>query len=241
MYTKYEIKNGKVFVYDKLGFSKNMKLTSNIKEILICENNIEQMKELINYKEYAIVESKKKRKNKSLYHFSLASLWGTSSTLQVLNNNWIVGLLFSANFFLNTGLGLSYVISESKSIKINKAKLNLIKKYLNVEEEKLNKLKQKNDRSTNYIEPSGDISTSEQIKELKFKLNVLHDYIANKRYYIKHYKNGSLRNMFQILGYDSEEQIKFLEELIRQDLGISKYSPVKSIKEVDEDIIYYKM
>ena len=63
----------------------------------------------------------------------------------------------------------------------------------------------------------------------------------NKRRYIRHYKNGSLKYMIKIIGYDSQKQIKFLEELIRQDLGISKYSPVKSTKEVDEDIIYYKV
>ena len=65
--------------------------------------------------------------------------------------------------------------------------------------------------------------------------------MTNKRHYIKHYKNDSLKNMIKIIGYDSREQIKFLEELIRQDLGISKYYPVKSTKEVDVDLIYYKM
>lgn len=242
MYTKYEIKNGKVYVYDKLGHSKNMKLASNIKEVLICKNNIEEMKELINAREYDIIEGKKKIRNKSLNYFPLASIWGANSILHiVLNDNWVVGGILSLNFFLNGALGLVHVIGESKYIKINKAKINLIKKYLTEEESKLTKLEQENNESLNYIEPSGNISTSEQIKELEFKLNVLHDYMTNKRHYIKHYKNGSLKNMIKIIGYDSQKQIKFLEELIRQDLGINKYSPVKSIKEVDEDIIHYKM
>ena len=52
---------------------------------------------------------------------------------------------------------------------------------------------------------------------------------------------SSIKYMIKIIGYDSQKQIKFLEELIKQDLGISKYSPVKSIKEDNNDIIYYKM
>ena len=240
MYTKYEIKNGKVYVYDKLEHKKNMKLTSNIKEVLICENNIEQMKELINGREYDIIQGKKKIRNKSLNYFPLASIWGANSILHiVLHNRWVVGGILSLNFFLNGALGLVHVIGESKYIKINKAKIDLIKKYLTEEEAKLTKLE--NNESLNYIEPSGDISTSEQIKELEFKLNVLHDYMTNKRHYIRHYKNGSLKYMIKIIGYDSQKQIKFLEELIKQDLGISKYSPVKSIKEDINDIIYYKM
>ena len=235
MYTKYEIKNGKVYVYDKLEHKKNMKLTSNIKEVLICENNIEQMKELINDREYDIIESKKKRRNKSLNYFPLASIWGANATLHiVLHNRWVVGGILSLNFFLNGALGLVHVIDESKHIKINKAKIDLIKKYLTEEESKLTKLEQENDKSLNYIEPSGDISTSEQIKELEFKLNVLHDYMTNKRHYIKHYKNGSLKNMAKVLEYDSKEKIKFLEELIKEDLG-------NSTKEDNKDIIYYKM
>ena len=223
MYTKYEIKNGKVYVYDKLGHSKNMKLTSNIKEVLICENNIEEMKELINAREYNIIEGKKKRRNKSLNYFPLASIWGTNSILHiVLHNRWVVGEILSLNFFLNGALGLVHVIDESKHIKINKAKIDLIKKYLTEEESKLTKLEQENDKSLNYIEPSGDISTSEQIKELEFKLNVLHDYMNNKRRYIRHYKNGSLKYMIKIIGYDSQKQIKFLEELIKNDLDNNK-------------------
>lgn len=235
MYTNYEIKNGKVFAYDKFGYSKNMKLTSNIKEILICENDIEKMKEIINGIEYDIIESKKKRKSKGLYHFSLASLWGTSTTLQfVLNNNWIVGLLFSANAVLNTGLGLSYVIPESKHIKINKAKIDLINKYLREERLKITELEQSNNQNLNYIEQSGIVPTSKKIDELRDKLNILHDYMTDRRHYIKHYKEGTLKNMVKVLEYDSEEKIKFLEELIKEDLG-------NSTKEDNKDIIYYKI
>ena len=203
MYTKYEIKNGKVYAYDKLGHSKNIKLSSNIKEVLICENNIEQMKELINGREYDIIEGKKKIRNKSLNYFPLASIWGANAILQVtLLNNWVIGGIISINFFLNGGLGLIHVIGESKYIKINKVKIDLIKKYLTEEETKLTKLQQENNKSLNYIEPSGNISTSEQIKELEFKLNVLHDYMTNKRQYIIHYKIGSLKHMIKIIGYD---------------------------------------
>lgn len=238
MYTKYEIKDGKIFAYDTLGHKKNMKLTSNIKEVLICENNIEEMKELINGREYDIIEGKKKRRNKGLYYFPLASLWGANSILHItLHNSWVLGGILSLNFFLIGALGLVHVIGESKYIKINKAKIDLIKKYLTEEESKLTKLKQENNESLNYIEPSGDISTGEQIKELKFKLNVLHDYMTNKRHYIKHYKNGSLKYMIKIIGYDSQKQIKFLEELINQDLCNKK----SNVKEDNKNIIYYKM
>lgn len=235
MYTKYEIKNGKVIVYDTLGYSKNMKLTSNIKEILICENNIEEMKELINGREYDIIEGKKKIKNKSLQYFPLASLWGTNAALQVtLHNNWVVGWLLSINFFLNLGLGLSHVIPESKYIKINKAKINLINKYLKEQRLIITELEQQNDKSLNYIEQSGIVPTSEKIDELRDKLNILHDYMTDRRHYIKHYKEGTLKNMVKVLEYDSEEKIKFLEELIKEDLG-------NSTKEDNKDIIYYKM
>ena len=44
----------------------------------------------------------------------------------------------------------------------------------------------------------------------------------NKRRYIRHYKNGSLKYMIKIIGYDSQKQIKFLEELIKQDLDNNK-------------------
>jgi len=235
MYTKYEIKNGKVYAYDKLGHSKNMKLSSNIKEILICENNIEEMKELINDREYDIIEGKKKIRSKSLYYFPLASIWGTNSILHiVLHDNWVVGGILSLNFFLNGGLGLVHVISENKYIKINKAKIDLIKKFLREEESKLIELKEKNDESLNYIEPSGVISTSDKIYELKNKLIIIHDYMTNKRHHIRHYKKGTLRNMLKVSEYDSEEKIKFLEELIKEDLG-------NSTKEDNKDIIYYKM
>ena len=43
--------------------------------------------------------------------------------------------------------------------------------------------------------------------------------------------------MIKIIGYDSQKQIKFLEELIKKDLCNNK----SNIKEDNKDIIYYKM
>jgi len=233
MYTKYEIKDGKILVFDKFGYYKTMKLSSNIKEILICENNIEEMKKLIEEKELNITNSKKKIKSKSLTYFPQAALWGTNSILQfVLSNNIFPGTLFGINFVLHSGLGIASILPETKHIKINKAKLDLIKKYLSKEEIKLKELNEANNQDLNYIPQSDTIpTTSEQISILKTHLNILHDYISDKRHYIKHYKDGSLRNMVKVIAYYSEEQIKFLEELIKQDL--KDYN-------TDKDIIYYK-
>ena len=74
MNKEFEIINNRVIVTDEKGNKIGRALIPNIREVLICENNIDTLEDLIENEEEQIKESKKIIRNKSSYYFSLASL-----------------------------------------------------------------------------------------------------------------------------------------------------------------------
>lgn len=233
MNREIEFKDNKVIVTDENWNKTERELSSNIKEILISENDIEKMEQMITDEMSDIKASKKKIRNKSVYHFSLASLWGMGTVLRIIIKDEIVlTSLYGLNAFLHISIGCSYIIPEAKYIKISKKKIDFIKKKIEEEKDNLRKLEENKDTSSNYIDTSNtSLSTSEKIDKLNDYLYVIKNYNLNKRKYIKHFKKGNLKE-YASNYYDDEFEL--LEQLIKNDIGYSKYSPANIKEEQDE-------
>ena len=216
MNKEFRIENNEVIVIDENNKEQIRAIIPNIKEILICENNIEALEDLIENEEEQITESKKIIRNKSSYYFSLASLWGVSSTLQiVLNNNTIAGFFFGLNVLINGVLGTSYVLPESKNIKIRKEKIDIIKRRIAEERAKIYELNINEGNYTNNI-PSGELEVSDNVRILKRKLSLLQYFRKNTRKILRLYKNDIIKVCYP---YYNNEELELLEEIIQEHLN----------------------
>lgn len=217
MNKEFEIKGNKVFVKQTAGIKIERKISSNIKEILISENDIEVMLDMIEKEEKELKENKKNIRQKTLLHLPVGIMWGISATMHFFIGNIVTGSLFGLNCFLQCGIALSYLFPKTKYIKISKQKIDLIKKNRNEEKENLNNLINTKEENLNYITRSEkNLSTSEKIYKLKRKLEVIEYYNRYKREYIKYFKKGILEATIPYL-FDKEE-MNFLIELIKNDL-----------------------
>lgn len=215
MNKEFRIENGKVVVINEHGLKLIRELNPNIKEILVAENNIEEMEELIENENDQIKESKKTIRNKGLYYFSLGSLWSVSTTLHLLKGNTFSGCLFGLNVLLNGGLGISYIIPESRHIKIHKEKIDIIKRRIAEERNKIQELSKKEEIHTNNI-PSGQLEVSDSIRILKIKLELLYFFRNNTRKILRLYKDSTIEYCYP---YYNKEELELLEEIIKEHLN----------------------
>lgn len=220
----FEINENKVIVTDEHGHQTTRKLTYNIRKILIIENNIEEMENMIKKEKNNINEKNSKFVTHNLY------LLSTIMWLILFNMNLFDGNLFAAvlnilcSLYYSTNF-LTIYIDKKKTIKISNKNISRIKEEIEIEKAKLNELKME-DKKNNYNTISiksfdKKLSTSEQIHNLKYKLNLIHDYYNNKYKYIKYYKKGILYNK---LSFHLEKDIEFIEQLIIQEYPNLKVS-----------------
>jgi len=231
----YEIINNKVIVHTdgRYGFRFTREVTNNIEDILICENNIEEMEEKLQYYLDKTKQSKKKIKS-SWSDFGLSALWLTCFILNSIFGNWFPAgcnilcsvLWFSTGYFEKTR-------RELKFIKANKPVIKELEDNLQIEKQKLNELNKDKTNDLMYIETNKKtIDRSEQIRNLKRKLDVIYSFEIHKSKLIRYYKRGILKEMmakYFYLNYYDDNDYALLEELIKNEL--SKKEEKKITKE----------
>jgi hypothetical protein len=115
------------------------------------------------------------------------------------------------------------VKSELKFIKASKQVIKELEDNLESERIKLYKLNQDKTNDLMYVETSKkEINRSEQIRNLKRKLDVIYSFEIHKTKLIRHYKRGILREMmakYFYLNYYDDNDYALLEELIKNELS----------------------
>ena len=223
MNREFKIIGNKVVVFtdDKGRLHKDV--TNNIEDILICENNIEEMEESLQNNLDKIKQSKKKIRS-SWSDFGLSALWLTCFILNSISGNWFpagCNILCSVLWFT-----IGYFEKARHELKFIKASKTVIKELednLKTEKEKLYKLNQDKTNDLMYISPSKKaIDRSEQIRNLKRKLDVIYSFEIHKQKLIRHYKKGILKEMMKkyfYLNYYDDNDYSLLEELIKNELS----------------------
>lgn len=216
----FEIVDNKVIVRTDHRNTVTREVTNNIEEILICENNIEEMEEKLQYDLDKIKRSKKKMKS-GWSNLGLSALWFFTFVLNSISGNWFAASCnilcsicwFSMGYFGN-------IKSELKFIKASKGVIKELEYNLKIEKEKLNELNKNKTNDLMYVETSKKtISKSEQIRNLKRKLDAIYSYEIHKTKLIRYYQKGILREKMINLFYFDDEDYCLIEELIKNDLA----------------------
>lgn len=220
MNKELELKNGKLIVTNEFGKEIEREFSSNIEQILITENNIEEINTLIEKENKTIIENKSKLKSINTYSnidVYICLLWTTSAILHALSGNifsTIVKILCSGVWFLN--FYSNNIKHYFKDIKTSEKSILLLEKELDLQNQKLNVLEKEKNNDCNYVDTSKKhFHTSDKILELKNKLMIIEDYMHNKSKYIKYYKKGILS---VLNSYYNNNNLLFIEELIKNDL-----------------------
>ena len=216
MNKELEFKDGKVFVTNEYGRKTERKLSSNIEQILISENNIEEIEKLIKKENKTIAKSKNNMKSANTYIF-LCFLWATTGILSAISGNifsTILNIVCSACWGINA---YSFNIKPNlKKIKTSESSILFLEEQLDLQKEQLNKLQKEKNNDYNYVDTSRKhFTTSDRIIELRNKLFIIEDYIHNKSKYMKLYKEGVLKTATNLY---NNNNLTFLEELIKNDL-----------------------
>jgi len=220
MNKELELKNGKLIVKNEFGKEIEREFSSNIEQILITENNIEEINALIKKENKIITDSKNNIKSIKTYlniDVYICLLWTTSAVLHALSGNifsTILKILCSVVWFSNF---YSNIIKwYFKDIKTSKKSISLLEKELDLQNQKLNVLEKEKNNDCNYVDTSKKhFHTSDKILELKNKLMIIEDYMHNKSKYIKYYKKGILK---VLNSHYNNNNLLFIEELIKNDL-----------------------
>lgn len=224
MHKEYEIIGNKVIINNGLDYKEERKTVDNIEEILITENNIEEIENLVNKEKKKIKTSKKKIKEKTTLPLIVSSLHFINLILYSIQKKLLLAIGQILCSFIWLYNSLFTIIPEKKLIKESKKVISILEEEKNKEKEKLKELEKNQDNNFMSIAPiTKTISTSEQIRDLKNKLHIIRYYESNKRKLIKYYKKGILQNTF---GYWDDE-IKFIEELIKNDLNNKNEEKIK--------------
>lgn len=218
----FEIIDDKVIVHTDDRCTLTREVTNNVEDILICENNIEYMEEKLQYYLDKTKQSKKKISSK-WSDLGLCILWFIPFVLNSVMGKWWLSIL---QFFCSASWGCRYFINvndERKFIKASKPIIKELENNLIKEKEKLNELNKDKTNDLMYVETSKkEINRSEQIRNLKRKLDVIYSFEIHKTKIIRHYKRGILREMlakYFYLNYYDDYDYALLEELIKNDLS----------------------
>ena len=227
MHKEFEIIDNEVIVRNNNTPTETRELTYNIKKILICENNIEEIESEIN-KKYENIEHIKKDRNFNMFKFGsplLCMLYAINSILSFGSKNWFPGACWSLCFLLNSIKPTSEFFKTKQKILFNKKSIEYLNTELEKEKIKLKELKKdKNDdfSSSPFKEEDKIINRSDEIKKLQINLRIIEDYSKNKYTYINLYKKGILKDsiiLYQKVNFIfyTEETFEFLEQLILLD------------------------
>ena len=218
MHKEIEIIDNEVIVRNNNTPTETRELTYNIKKILICENNIEEIELELN-KKYENIEHIKKDRNFNMFKFGspgIGMLQAVNAILGFTSKNWFSATCWSLAFLFNSTKPTIEFLKRRQKILINKKSIDYLNIELEKEKTKLEELKKdKNDDFSSSPFKKGDkiINRSDEIKKLHRNLYIINNYIDNKRQFIKWYKNGILNKNTDY----NKEQLEFLEQLILLD------------------------
>ena len=207
----------KLVVTNEYGFKTERNITNNFKEILITENNIEEIEDLLidekNDEYYNISDIKRYGK----YKFIIAGIWFIASILNLFIGNISIMCLDFSLVGMWTLNGFASINPYLKKLKGNKKSISTLEEHLTEEKRTLKELKKEEKNDLNFLNQiSGELSTSEKIRNLKHKLLIIKIYEQHKRKLIKLYKQGMLENSYFNLFYGDDFEI--VKELIQNDL-----------------------
>lgn len=227
MHKEFEIYDAEVIIRNDHNKSETRELTHNIRKILLCENNIEEIEKLL-IEKYKYIEEKKKIDNIDLSNTAISVLQFVNTIINFAQGRIIVGFMWALCCSLYLG---NIAVKHSKKRKIilaNNKNIEYLTNELEKERTKLAVLeKEKNDDFSSFLIKESDkkLYPSQEIRKLRSNLYVINDYNQEKNKYIRWFKNGVLRE--KIVGYE-EEEIDFLEQLILLD------NPDIKVKEKEE-------
>lgn len=216
MHKEFEIYDNEVIVRNNHNKSETRELTHNIRKILLCENNIEEIEKLI-IEKYKNIEEAKKIDNIDVSNTSVAILQSINTILNFAQGRLFIGFmwalccsLYLANLSIKHSKKRKRILANNKNIEYLTSELEKEKTKLAVLE------KEKNDDFSSFLIKESDkkLYPSQEIRALRSNLYVINDYNQEKNKYIRWFKNGVLRE--KIVGYE-EEELDFLEQLILLD------------------------
>jgi hypothetical protein len=216
----FEIVDNKVIVRTDNRNTVTREVTNNIEDILICENNIEEMDNKLQYYLDKTKHSKKKLKS-GWSNLGLSALWFFTFVLNSISGNWFAAscnILCSICWF---SMGyFETVRPELKCIKANKSVTKELEDNLKIEREKLKELNKDKTNDLMYIETDKKaINISDQIRNLKRKLDVIYSFEIHKTKLIRYYKKGVLKEKALTKFWFNDEDYCLLEELIKNELA----------------------
>lgn len=216
----FEIVDNKVIVRTDGRNTITREVTNNIEDILICENNIEEMEEKLENENNKIFFSKKKMKSGWSY-IGLASLWFVTFVLNTISSNYLASFFNFLCVVSYASLGyFGNVKSELKFIKASKSVIKELEDNLIKEKEKLTELNKDKTNDLMYITPDKKkIDRSEEIINLKRKLDVIYSFEIHKAKLIRYYKKGNLREKTRYYLCFYDEDYCLIEELIKNELN----------------------
>ena len=227
----FEIVNNKVIVHTDNRGTVYKEVTNNIEDILICENNIEEIDDKLRINLAKIKKSKKKMRS-CLSDIGLGSLWLFNFVLNSTLGNWFAAICYilcSLCWFSKGYFGT--IKPELKFIKANKSMVKELENNLKIEKEKLDELNKDKTNDLMYIETSKKaIDNSEQIRNLKRKLDAIYSYEIHKAKLIRYYKKGILREKMINLFYFDDEDYYLIEELIKNELNKNEEKEIENQK-----------
>ena len=238
MNKSYEVIDNKVIVYDEYYSESVRELTNNIEEILVTENNIEEISELIIDEDY-------NKSNRSTFETVVPAWLGVATSQLILsipkfvsnNIGGALGHIFSSIcFFTLSYFGGIRPARERK--KLAHKKISFLEKTLDEEYEKLYELSKDKTNDLMYVDRNErTISRDEKINTLKNRLNDIKLYMNNRHKFIKLYKKGELTKLLHESNV-FESSIKFIIELVENDLGTETKSKKNKVKVYANDIEY---
>lgn len=222
MNKKFEVIGNEAFVTDEWNDTKVRPCYNNIEEVLITENNIEEINNLIKNEESYRKYEKIKLFNGSLY-FGCASTNLLAGTLNLTKNNLIAaGVLQLVAGSLFTINGSGNFFPSRKKLKVSKQKLSLLEDELIKEELKLSELNKDKSNDAMFIADGVKrISTSEEIKDLKDKLQAMQSFNYNKMKYTRYYKKGILNEKLKNVFFN-ENEINYIEAFVKNQIENKK-------------------
>ena len=226
----FKIVDNKVIVHTDNKGTVIKEVTNNIEDILICENNIEEIDDKIRVHLAKIKKSKIKMKS-SWSDIGLSALWLFNFILNSTLGNWFAAschILCSICWFSKGYFGT--IKPELKFIKATNRVIKELEDNLNKENEKLNELSKDKSNDLMYFVPSKTIDKSQQIINLKRKLDVIYSFEMHKQKLINCYKKGILKEKELIeLGFNNDDY-DLLEELIKNNLSKKEEKEIGNAK-----------
>lgn len=220
MHVKFKVINNKVLITNDKNLKIERNFQNNIKEVLIAENNIEKIKKWITSYESNMKQSKRNIKKDSVPDFIRGGCYLTASTLWFLSNRLTTAILIGLVGIFEVGDAYFFQIKgEKKHINFYKKALSFLSQKLSEEECILNELIKNNENTYRMIDDEVTIiEESEKIKKIKNQLDLIHKFEHNKSKFMKAYKKGYLQNFLIHQLILKDEDISFIEELIKNDL-----------------------